>query len=185
MEAKRENAEQKAGEGAGRISSFVASKLQAAGVDKSTANLWSFYAQEIYGYIERHKEVVERLKKVKDAKDVWDGSRQALASSRYLDRAKELGLQSATNGLRSYGAGGGADVLAVFVDHFEQLAKQQGIPLNDCSMQITKVALDIATAGAGSVFALSGFGLVVAGLAVIATAKDSYALGQACFVSKE
>jgi hypothetical protein len=70
--------------------------------------------------------------------------------------------------------------LQVFVDRFEKLAETQGIELNDCSMAVVKVALDIAAAGVGSVTALSGFGLVVAGVAVLETAKDGYALGQVC-----
>ena len=76
---------------------------------------------------------------------------------------------------------GAAGILNVFVDRFEGYARHHGIELNDCSLQITKVALDIAT---GGVFAASVWGVFVAGFAVLSTFQDSYALGTACFVTK-
>jgi hypothetical protein len=165
----------------GKFGAVVRAALARAGLTSEVANKYAVFAMEIYRYILQHPKVMSALKGAKAAYDVFDNSKKAIKSAGYIERGSAIGLSSANAGFNAYGASGAAGVLQVFVDRFEKLAETQGIHLNDCSMALVKVDLDIAAAGVGSVTALSGVGLVLAGLAVLATAKDGYALGQLLF----
>jgi hypothetical protein len=75
---------------------------------------------------------------------------------------------------------GGAGVAAPFIDRLASIAKYYGIALDECSLSVTKVALDIAGAGTGAVTAVSGIGIPLLFLSVVATFNDSYGLAKAC-----
>jgi hypothetical protein len=74
-------------------------------------------------------------------------------------------------------AGIAAGVLAVFHDRFTVFAKENKIELNECSMAISKLALNAAAAAA---VGTTGVGLVVAALALLAQAKDTMAMYEVC-----
>jgi hypothetical protein len=164
----------------GKFGAVVRATLMRTGLTPEAATSYAVFCMDIYRYILQHPKTAAAIKGAKDTYDVFDNSQKAFKAAGYIERGAAVGLTSAAAGFKAYGASGGAGVLQVFVDRFEKLAETQGIELNDCSMAVVKVALDIAAAGVGSVTALSGFGLVVAGVAVLETAKDGYALGQVC-----
>ena len=168
----------------GRLGTVVKSSLIRAGVDPDEADKYTLLSMEIYRYLLEHPETLQAVKAVKDTHDVYDGTRKAFTAAGYIDRAATLGLSSAKSGFSAYGASGGAIVLQVFRERFEAFAKSQGFELNECSMAISALSLDIAAAGIGSVTALSGLGAVLAAFAVLGTLKDGYMVGQVCFVGK-
>ena len=164
-----------------KLGAVVKSALVRAGIEQRTAILYATYCTAVYRYLLEHPRTRTALEMAKDAYDVADGSQKAFRAAGYIERGSAVGVSSARSGFAAYGASGGAGVLQVFTSYFESFAKTQGIELNECSLAVAKVSLDIAAAGIGSVAAVSGWGLVVAGVGVIATARDSYALGQVCF----
>jgi hypothetical protein len=173
--------DQSTGSAVNKLGAVVKSALVRTGIEQRMAIICAGYCMAVYRYLLEHPRTMIALKSAKDAYDVADGSQKAFRAAGYIERGSAVGVSSARSGFAAYGASGGAGVLQVFTDYFESFAKTQGIDLNECSMAVAKVSLDIGAAGIGSVAAVSGWGLVFAGLRVIATARDSYALGQVCF----
>jgi hypothetical protein len=167
-----------------QIASSVHSVLVKAGMDDRRAWSYGAFCQDVYGYIQNDPQLQQALKGykyLKDSKDVFDGTVKVTKAENYLQNARALGLTSAETGFRNFRGSGAADVLSVFVDRFEALAKRQGIELNECSLAVTKVALSVATAGAGALTSLTPMGWVLLGIGTVSTFKESYALGIACF----
>jgi len=172
---------QSTGPNADKAAAFVFKSFRSAGYSEATAAKNASLAREMYNFIdkdERVKTALEMYKFGKDGKEIYEGTTKAVAVAGYVARGGSI---VSTSKMYSYGAGGGAQVLGVFVDRFASYAQSQSLELNECSLGLARVSLDIATAGAGAVTSLSGIGAVVAGFAVISTFQDSYSLGKACF----
>ena len=165
------------------VFSFVFSGLTRAGMNSNDASKYALFCQHVYSYIQSNPQVQTALKDFSDAKDtkeVSEGADKALRAWSLLNNAEQMGLRSATIGLRNVRAGGSAAVLSVFVDRFAAYARAQGIEVNECSLALTKVSLDFAGAMVGGATALAGWGLVLAGFSLLSMFNDSYELGKAC-----
>jgi len=169
---------------AGRLGAVVRSSLTRNGIAADVADAYAALTMEMHAYLLRYPKTANAIKSVKETYDVYEGTKKAVIAPKYAERAGALGLRSSQLNFESYGASGGAAVLQVFQEHFEAFARSQGIELNECSLAVARLSLDIAAAGVGSVTAVSGFGMVLAAMAVLSTLKDGYALGQVCIVGK-
>lgn len=155
-----------------KIEVNLCAALQGFGMNKATAAKYAAFCTAIYK---------DLILSGKDLNDIKEGAQAMTRGAKYLQGAKDLQLTSAVSGLRSYTVGGSAKILQVIVDRYSSIAKNQGIELNECALNITKVSLDIATAGTGAVTAVTGWGAVVAVVGVVSTFRDSQSLARACF----
>jgi hypothetical protein len=163
-----------------RVGNSIYAALISTGLDEKRAASFALFCQDVYSYVQNDPKLQAAL----DTYSVYDGSKKSVVAAGYIQRAGALGLKSGISGFSDYGKSGGAAVLGVFVDRFGAYAKSQGIELNECSLTLAKVALDVGGAGTGAVTALSGWGLLLAGVSVVATFKDSYSLAKVCFPGK-
>ena len=169
------------------VFSFVFSGLTRAGIKANDAAKYALFCQHVHSYIQSNPQVQSALKDFKDAKDAKDlaeGGDKALRAWSLLNNAKQMGLGSASIGLRNVRAGGSAAVLSVFVDRFAAYARAQGIDANECSLAVAKVSVDFAGAMVGGSTALTGWGLVLAGFSLLSMFNDSYELGKACLATE-
>ncbi len=154
----------------GRTYDFVFGRLKTTmGPDKAKA--YANLCQAIYDYIQQDHDLTEGLKQVANA-------------NKLQPMARELQLTRAVGTLGDLRLSGVAGITNVFVDHFKALAEHYGIEVNECSLAVTKVCLDIGSAGIGAVSSVTGVGVVWLGLSVIATFQDSYDLGKVCLPSQ-
>jgi len=181
----RSQSDKKGPDDAGRLGAVVSSSLASAGLPRDVVDKYALLVVEVYRYLLEHPAALEAVKGVKDAHEVYDGTKKAFTAAGYVERAGAIGLSSAQSGFSAYGASGGAGVLQVFRERFEAFAKSQGIELDECSMAVSRLSLDIAAAGIGSVTALTGFGAVMAAVGVLGTFKDGYAVGQLCILRSD
>ena len=180
--SKRETAKSDTTEAA-RIAIYIRSALVSAGVDSRKADAWSLFCQDLFCYIQNDPVLHTALTvflKGKSGKDVYDGSKMIAQSTKLIGNAASMGLVSATPRLATLRAGGAANVLSGFVDLFEGYAKGHGIELNECSLNVSKVILDLGGAMVGGATAPTGFGLILAAMSVLSMGQDSYSLGKAC-----
>jgi len=142
--------------------------LMDLGLTEDKADRYAWFCQAIY-------------KELKDHHDVIDGLQKIAEANKRLPGAVGMNLVRATGALKDFRMSAGVSVVAPFVDRLASIAKLHGIELNDCSMSVTKIALDIAGAGTGAVTSVSGIGIPLLFLSVVATLNDSYGLGKTCF----
>jgi len=155
---------------AGKTYDFVYGRMKPVlGPEKAKA--YANFCQAIYDYIQEDHDLSEGLKQVANA-------------NKLQPMARQLQLTKSVGTLGDLRLSGVAGITNVFVDHFKALADHYGIEVNECSLAVTKVCLDIGSAGIGAVSSVTGVGLVWLGLSVIATFQDSYDLGTVCLVSK-
>lgn len=169
-------------EATGRLGTSILAALRSNGVEETTAARYAAVCTEMYRHICANPEVAETLKAAKDAYELRDGGQKAVTGSRYLTRSRAMGLTSAQNGFRSYGARGGAGVLRVFADYFETFARSQGIALNDCALAMSKLTLSLAGMSLGAVTAPTAFGLVMFAVSVHGLASDFDGALKSCLV---
>ena len=150
-----------------KIYTLIHDGLKSLGFTEDKANRYAWFCQAIY-------------KELKDHHDVIDGLQKIANATKLLPEALAMNLVKATGALKNYRLSGGASVVAPFVDRLAAIAKQNGIVLNECSLSVTKVALDIAGAGTGAVFSVSGIGIPLLFLSVVATFNDSDGIAKAC-----
>jgi len=155
---------------AGKTYDFVYGRLKGS-MGPDMAKKYAYFCQELYSYIQDDHDLIDALKQIEIA-------------DKLQPMARQLQLTNSVRTLGDVRLGGMAGILNVFVDHFKALAEHNGIELNECSLSIAKVCLDIASAGVGALSSVTGVGLVWLGLSVIATFQDSYELGQVCLASK-
>jgi hypothetical protein len=55
-----------------------------------------------------------------------------------------MDLVKSTGALKNYRLSAGVSVVAPFIDRLTSIARQNGVELNECSLSVTNVALDIA-----------------------------------------
>jgi hypothetical protein len=164
-EARRTNANRSAVT-PGKTYDFVYGRLlQPMGPDKARA--YATFCQAIYDYVQQNHDLSDGLKQIADA-------------NKLEPMARALELTKSVGTLGDVRLSGVAGVTNVFVDRFKALADYYGVELNDCSLAVTKVCLDIGSAGVGAVSSVTGLGVVWLGLSVIATFQDSYDLGKVC-----
>ncbi len=132
------------------------------------ANQYAWFSQATY-------------KELKDHHDVLDSLQKIAIANKLLPGQIAMGFAKGAAVVKDYRLSAGVGVVAPFVDRLTTIAKQNGIELNECSLSVMKVALDIAGAGTGAVTAVSGIGIPLLFLSVVATFNDSYGLGKACF----
>ncbi len=131
------------------------------------AQRYATFCQAIYDYIQQNHDLSESLKQIANA-------------NQFQPMARQLQLTKAAGAFGDMRLSGVAGITNIFVDRFKALADHYGIELNDCSLAVTKVCLDIGSAGAGAVSSVTGVGIVWLGLSVVATFQDSYELGKVC-----
>jgi len=154
----------------GRTYDFVYGRLkQSMGPDK--AKTYAMFCQSIYDYVQQDHDLSDAFKQIANA-------------DKLQPMARELQLTKSVGTLADVRRAGVAGITNVFVDHFKTLAEYYGIKLDECSLAVTKVCLDIGSAGAGAVSSVTGVGVVWLGLSVIATFQDSYDLGKVCIPSQ-
>jgi hypothetical protein len=147
-----------------KIYSLIHSGLRELGFTEDKANRYAWFCQAMY-------------KELKDQHDLLDSLHKIAAANKILPKASAMFL---TRSVKDYRLSAGVGAVAPFIDRAATIAKQNGIELNECSLSITKVALDIAGAGTGAVTAVEGIGIPLLVLSVIATYNDSSALAKAC-----
>lgn len=151
-----------------KIYTLIHSGLRTLGLTEDRADRYAWFCQAVY-------------KELKDQHDVIDALQKIASANKLLPEAIAMNLIKATGALKNYRLSAGVSVAAPFIDRLASIAKQNGIALDECSLSITKVALDLAGAGAGAVTSVSGIGIPLLFLSVVATFNDSYSLGKACF----
>jgi len=150
-----------------KIYTLVHDGLKGLGFTEDKANRYAWFCQAIY-------------KELKDQHDVLDSLRKIAQSNKLLPSAIAMNFENAAGAFKDYRLSAGVGVAAPFIDRLATIAKQNGIALNECSLSVTKVALDIAGAGTGLVTSVSGIGIPLLFLSAIATFNDSYSLAKAC-----
>ncbi len=158
------------------VEGAVRSALMATGADAATATRYAHYVGAMHEEIFRSPELREALE---SARTLYEGGSKVATGTAHLRRATELGHLAAVARYGTYAYSGAAGVLSVFHDRFSALAKQQGIPLNECAMAISKVALTAAAAGAAAV-PTGGLSLIVLAFALLEQAKQGMAVYDAC-----
>jgi hypothetical protein len=150
-----------------KIYDAVHSGLKRMGFSEDKASRYGWFCQAIY-------------KELKDQHDVLDGLDKIAAANKLLPQATAMNLVRSTAAIKDFRLSAGVSVVSPFIDRMAAIAKQNGIELNECSLSVTKVALDIAGAGTGAVTSVTGIGIPLLALSVIATFNDSYGLAKAC-----
>jgi hypothetical protein len=142
--------------------------INTPGIGNDKAGKYAWFTQAVY-------------KELMDQYAVVDGLNRIASANELLPEAMSMNLVKSTAALKDYRLSGGVAVVAPFVDRFAAIARLHGIEVNDCWASVAKVAIDIGGAGTGAVTSVSGFGIPLLALSVIATFNDSYSLGKACF----
>jgi len=142
--------------------------LKSLGFSEEKAKRYAWFCQAIY-------------KELKDQHDVIDGLNKIASANKLLPRAIAMNLVTSPGALKNYRLSAGVSVVGPFIDRFAAIAKKNGIALDECSLTVTKVALDVAGAGTGALSSVAGIGIPLLFLSVISTFNDSYSLGKACF----
>ena len=119
-------------------------------------------------------------KEVKDNHDVEDGLQKIASANQLLPEAMAMNLVKSAGAIKNYRLSAGVSVVAPFIDRLAALAKGCGIELDECSLSVVKVALDIGGAGTGAVSSVSGFGIPLLCLSILATYNDGFGLVKAC-----
>ena len=153
-----------------KIFDLIKQGLLEAGFSDESASRYAWFCQAIY-------------KEVKDQHDVLDGLNKIAGANRLLPQAVSMNLVKSSAAIKDFRLSASVAVVSPFIDRVAAIAKLYGIELNECSLAVTKVALDIAGAGTGAVTSVEGIGIPLLVLSVIATFNDSYALSNACFRS--
>jgi hypothetical protein len=151
----------------GRTFGFVYARLIGLGFEPKTAKNYATFCQAVYDYIQQNHDLQDSLAKIANA-------------NKLEPMARELQLTKSIRSLGDTRLAGGAGLANIFVDYFKAYAVANGIEINECSVAITKVCLDISSAGIGAVSSVTGVGVVWLGISVIATFQDSYDLGKIC-----
>jgi hypothetical protein len=150
-----------------KVYALVHYGLMSLGLTGDKANRYAWFCQAVYQELKDHHDVIDGLRKIANA-------------NRLLPKALAMNLAKATGALRDYRLSAGVSVVAPFVDRLAAIAEQNGIVLDECFLSVTKVALDIAGAGTGAITSVSGIGIPLLFLSVVATFDDSYGLAKAC-----
>lgn len=150
-----------------KIYTLVHDGLKGLGFTEDKADRYAWFCQAIY-------------KELKDRHDVIDGLQKIANANKLLPQAVGMNLVQSAGALKNYRLSGGAGLAAPFVDRLAAIARLNGIALDECSLSVTKVALDIAGAGTGAVTAVAGIGIPLLCLSILATFNDSYGLAKAC-----
>jgi hypothetical protein len=150
-----------------KVYTLVHDGMRRLNFPEDKARSYGWYCQAVY-------------KELKDNHDVLDSLRRIENANKLLPEAIRMNLVRSTVALKDYRLSGAAGLLGPVVDRLAALAKANGISLDECSLCVVKVALDCAGAGAGTVTSVSGIGIPLLFLSVVATFNDSYALAQVC-----
>lgn len=147
--------------------SMIRAGLKQLGFSEEKANRYAWFCQAVY-------------KELKDQHDVLAALNSIANANKVLPNAAAMNLVNSIRVLKDVRVSGAAGIAAPFLDRLVTLAREYGIELNECSLSVTKIALDIAGAGVGAVSSVEGIGIPLLFLSVAATFNDGYALGKAC-----
>jgi hypothetical protein len=145
--------------------------LKRLGFNDGRANCYAWFCRAIY-------------KELKDRHDVIDGLQKVSDANKLLPGALAMNLVKSTGALKDYRLSAVVSVAAPIIDRLVAIAKRNGIELNECSLSVTKVALDIVGAGTGAVTSVSGLGIPLLFLSVVSTFNDGYGLASACRIER-
>jgi len=99
----------------------------------------------------------------------------------YAGRATELNLASSAERFAGSGKASAGGAISAFVDYFVGMATSLGIEINKCSIEITKVILDVLTMVA---MAETAVGVWAAALQCLALNADVTDMKKACSMGK-
>jgi hypothetical protein len=154
----------------GKTYDFVNAKLIQLGMNPDIARRYAVFCQAIYNEVQGNH-------------DLTDAFEQIARADKLQPMARQLQLTKSVEALGDVRLSGKAGMVNVFVDYAKSLAVTCGIEVNECALSVAKVALDLASAGAGAVSSVTGVGVVWLVLSVVSTFQDSYDLGKVCFVT--
>jgi hypothetical protein len=146
---------------------IVRGRLKSVGFSDEKADKYAWFCQLVY-------------KEVKDDHDVSEGLEKIANANRMLPQAMAMNLVNSAAAIKNYRLSAGLSVVGPFIDRIAAIARASGIELNECSLSVVKVAIDIGGAGAGAVSSVTGIGIPLLALSIMATFNDSYGLVKAC-----
>jgi hypothetical protein len=155
----------------GRTYDFIYGRLILLNMNPDKAKAYANFCQDMYDYIQNNHDLAEGFKNI------------AIAN-KLQPMARELELTKSVGVLGDVRLSGVAGITNIFVDYFKALAAHYGIEINECSLSIAKVCLDIGSAGVGALSSVTGVGWVWLGLSVVATYQDSFELSRVCLISQ-
>lgn len=150
-----------------KVYSLIYSGLKRLQFSEDKANRYAWFCQAVY-------------KELKDQHDVLAALKSIANANKVLPNATAMHLVNSVKVLKDARISGAAGIAAPVVDRLVTIAREYGIELNECSLSVTKVALDIAGAGVGAVTSVEAIGIPLLFLSVVATFNDGYTLGKAC-----
>ena len=160
-----------------KIYDAVNNALVATGIPVKTAAKYSYFASELYNYIEGNPQLQTVLKGAKATYEGASGAKQVQLLTRLESSAGTMGFAKFAERFgtaRNVAAGG---VVTAFVDYFATIATQLGIEMNECALAITKVMLDVLTTYA---LVQSVVGVWAGALQLLSTAADGREAYKAC-----
>lgn len=160
-----------------QIYDAVNNALIVAGIPGKTAAKYSYFASELYNYIEDSPQLQTVLKGAKSTYDGVSGVKKVQLLTTLESKARTMSLVNSANHIaatRAFSAGG---AISAFVDYFATFATHLGIEMNECALAITKVMLDVLTTYA---LVQSVVGVWAGALQLLSTAADGREAYQVC-----
>lgn len=160
-----------------RIYNGIYTALTDAGMATGKASKYAIFAVEVYQYVMQDDQLQGALMMSKATYDMHDGAKTAVAAYQYAAGADALQLEASAARFTGRAEAGVGGAISAFVDYFAGYAKANHIELNECSLAITKVILDVLSS-----IALSGTGVGIwlAALQVFTVANDTRSMIQSC-----
>lgn len=149
------------------IYTVIQGGLKRLGFTRDKADRYAWFCQYVY-------------KELKDHHDVTDALHKIAGANKLLPQAIAMNLVKSTGALKNYRLSAGVSIVGPFIDRLSAIARNQGIALDECSLNVVKVALDIGGAGTGAVSSVAGIGIPLLFLSVAATFNDGFSLVRAC-----
>jgi hypothetical protein len=156
----------------------VSNALIISGLTRDTAKKYAYFAEELYQYIKDSPELKTVLEGAKSTYDMAKGAKGYAAAARLSSNATTMNALSSAESFAARGTFSAGGAISAFVNYFAAIAKSLHIEMNECTIAVTKVMLDVLTTIA---LADTVIGLWAAALQVLATGADATEMVQACF----
>jgi hypothetical protein len=150
--------------------------VKTVGLPPITAAKYANFATELYTYIKEHP----ALQMSVDVYDFKQGANAYKAALIQVKRFKTTGNEVAELRYARTSAEGAGGAISALLDYFGGWCRANGVAIDECSLEITKVIIDVLTAFAmidAVVTAWAGF------IQLIASTDDSLDAYKACFSS--
>jgi len=160
-----------------KIYDAVKNSLTIAQVPKETAEKYAQFAVEMYEYIESRPQLQFALEGAKSTYEMGKGAQGYVNAMGYAGRATEMNLVASAERFAGSGNVSAGGAISAFVDYFAGMAKSLGIEVNECSIAVTKVMLDVLTVVA---MADTVVGIWAAALQLLSLKADIVGMKIAC-----